>query len=161
MARGGSDRMPIFEHVIQIVTADRYPISGDELARFSVEVKHYLSRSGILGDVFVQETGRPESLLEIQAIVMDRANTLQEVSGALRQAWLAVAYSDFEAATCLWYANGTILRFVTAMDRERGGVYVTGEAIASGGPYERLVERFEHDFGDVHGGLGLMPPREP
>jgi hypothetical protein len=150
----------MIERVIQMVSTGSYPSSGEGLARFATDAQHYLSQGGILEDVEVDPTDEPTRLLAIRATVTSRAQTLQDVSRTLRQAWTALAYAEFEASSCEWYEDGTILRFVTAM-RQGGGVFVSGEVIAQGGPYAQLVERFEHDFGDMHGGLAPMPKREP
>jgi hypothetical protein len=147
----------MIERVIQMLVADGYPSSGDKLAGLSVDAEHYLSQSGILEEVSVRQTGEPECLLAIQATVTSRAQSLQDVSTTLRRAWAALASSAFEASSCAWYQDATVLRFVTVM---KGGVFVSGEVVAQGGPYAQLVEKFEHEFGDMHGGLGPRPKRE-
>jgi hypothetical protein len=148
----------MIERIIQIVTTGSYPSAGDTLARFATDASHYLSQSGVLEDIDVQQTDEPLRLFEIRATVSAKARTLQEVSTTLRQAWTALAYTEFEASSCERYEDGTILRFVSAK-REGGGQFVTGEIVAQGGPYAQLAERFEHEFGDMHGGLAPMPRR--
>jgi hypothetical protein len=145
----------MIERVIEAIASDGYPSSGDSLARFATDAEHHLSKSGMLEDVDVDQTGEAKCLLAIRATVTGRARTLQDVSTALRQAWAALGYSDFQAASCTWYSDATVLRFVTGIASQR--TFVTGEIVARGGPYEKLVETFEHDFGDVHGGLSPMP----
>jgi hypothetical protein len=151
----------VIERVIQMVIANAYPTSADGLAGFAVDAEHYLGRTGTLQDIEIHQAGRPECLLEIRAAVAERTGTLQEVSTALREAWLALAYAEFEAASSVRYSDATVFRFVTAMDRGTGGVlYVTGEIVVDRGPYPRLVDRFEREFGDLQGGLTPRPGRE-
>jgi hypothetical protein len=147
----------MIERVIQMVSTGAYPLAGEPLARFSEDAQHYLTQGGILDDLFVETTDEPECLLRIEAAVTVRAQTLHDVSRTLRQAWTALAFTEFEAASCDRYSDATLLRFVTAK-RESGGVFVTGEVIAKGGAYSDLAERFEHDFGDMRA-LVPMPKR--
>jgi hypothetical protein len=153
--------MSPIDHVIQSLSAAGYPISGDALATFSNAAELHFGKGGVLDHIDVHQTGELERLLEIRATVTKRAHTLQEVSAALRPAWAALAFSEFEASTCTWYQDGTVLRFATAAEQGgRGGMFATGEVIVSGGTYSSLVERFENEFGDMHAGLRPMPPRE-
>jgi hypothetical protein len=146
----------MIERVIQLVADNSYPSSGESLITFSTQAQHYLSQSGVLADLEIRQTDDPLCLLAIQAKVTSRAHTLQEVSMTLRQAWSALAYAQLEAASCERYEDGTVLRFVTAT-KQGGGLFVSGEVIAQGGAYAGLVGRFEHEFGDMHGGLVPMP----
>jgi len=151
----------VIERVIEMIIAKAYPVPADKLSAFSMEAEHYLSRNGTLEAIEIHQTERPECLLEIRAMVAEKTKTLQEISAALREAWSALASAEFESASTVWYSDATILRFVTAMNRGQGTFYVTGEVVVDRGPYARLVERFEREFGDLHGGLAARPPREP
>jgi hypothetical protein len=149
----------MIERVIEMVSTGAYPLAGEALATFSADAQHYLTQGGILDDVFVETTDEVGCLLRIEASVTSRAQNLHDVSRTLRQAWMALAFAEFEAASCDRYSDGTVLRFVAAK-REGGGVFVSGEVIAKGGAYAQLAERYEHDFGDMRA-LVPMPTREP
>src|SRR5262245_5359216 len=118
----------MIERVIRLAVTSNQPSSADNLAGFSADAVHYLGRTGVLDDIQVQHGGEPHCLLDIEAAVTDRAQTLQDVSATLKQAWTALAYSDFEASSCVWYADGAVLRFVTAM--EQRSLFVTGVVVA-------------------------------
>jgi hypothetical protein len=147
----------MIERVIQMVSSGTYPLAGEPLAQFTADAQMYLGQGGILDDLFVETTDEPNCLVRVEAVVTPRAQTLHDVSRTLRQAWTALAFTEFEAASCDRYSDATVLRFVTAK-REGGGVFVSGEVIAKGGEYPKLAERFEHDFGDMRG-LVPMPTR--
>ena len=145
----------VFESVISEVVSTASASSGDNLTGFVYDAEHYLSENEVLVDVSVRRTAEPRCLLVIDARVTDKATTLQDVASTLREAWVSLAYAEFEASSCAWYREATLLRFVTVMSGPR--LFVTGRVIASGGPYDRLVERFVREFGELHGPLDSVP----
>lgn len=141
----------MIERVIDLVCQNARPGSGTNLEGFVTDADFYLWKSGFLDAIRVRQTDRPQRMLEIEATVTDKAQSLQEVAWALREAWTNLAYADFEASSCRWYREGTVLDFVTIM-RERG-VFVTGRMFATGTSQAELVARFVRDFGPMYGEL--------
>ena len=138
---------PVIDRLIETAA----PSSGADLDGFALDADYALFECAAIADRRLRTTDDPRCLVIIEASVSETVADLQEVGRALRIVWARLAYQDFQACTSVRYREATVLRFVTYL--ARGNLFVTGCLVASGGPYARLVDRFERDFQKLDGSL--------
>jgi hypothetical protein len=137
----------VIEHLLAIAA----PSSGENMLGFVIDLDHALFERPDLTEPHIRATDDPRCLVVAETAVGDSVQSLQEIAAALRDVWDGIAYKDFEASSCVWYEEATVLRFATCL--ERGHLFVTGRIVVSGGPYPMLVESYNRDFGWLRGPL--------
>ena len=132
----------MIERVIAQVLASVPVSTGDDLSGFWHDADEFLGRQ--FCDAVVRSTNDPACLIDARATLDEEVTSLQDVGSRLKEIWDAIAYSAFEASSFSRYREASVFRFVTVIT---GDVFcVTGRIVVSGGPYERLADKFERDF---------------
>lgn len=135
----------MIENLIHQLTATLPPSSGLNLQGFTADLEHALrNKPGFFTSAQVKLGPDPSRLIEATALITDEAKSLQDVKQALLDIWRATAYSFFQASSCIWYQEATVLRFVSIISPEE--FFVSGVITAQAGPYARLAKEFEQKF---------------
>lgn len=129
------------DDVISRTIAWARPSDGDNLTGFIIDADHAFESTGMFDSVRIERTGDPRRLVVISLVARAAVPTLQDISGALRDAWSGLAYLGFQAVGIERFQDATVMTFVTAT--EDGGLCVTGEATATSPRYGQLVRDFE------------------
>ena len=138
----------MIENLIDQVVSALPPSSGADLSGFTLDLDHALwKKRGTFTSAQIKRSPDPACLVEVTAVVSDSAKSLQEVKKSLLDIWRSTAYTFFQASSCIWYQEATVLRFVCISSSEK--FFVSGAITASGGPYERLAKEFEQKFGPL------------
>jgi hypothetical protein len=146
----------MIEEVISSVIENMRSSSNDVSEGFFVDVDHFLEQCQALQSVQFEPSSDPRSLVVAIAEVDSSVESIQDLTYALKEVWGAIAYLHFEATSIQWFKEATVLRFVTVISDEN--YYVTGTIRVAGPHYPLLVQRFERDFGDMHGPLPSLLP---
>jgi hypothetical protein len=135
----------MIELIVQRVIEAIPPSSGDDFLGFYYDVEHYFVDSN---SAFVHATAAVRDdnscLLEMRGDIAPHISSLQEISGELHDLWRTLAYPHFQASSCKWYQEATVLRFVTVIHDDL--FYVTGKVMVGGGHYAELIKKFERDY---------------
>lgn len=141
----------MIEEVISSVIENMRSSSNDVSEGFFLDVDHFLEECQALQSVQVESSSDPRSLVVATAEVDPSVDSIQDLTFALKEVWAAIAYLHFEATSIQWFKEATVLRFVTVISDDN--YYVTGTIRVAGPHYPLLAQRFERDFGDMHGPL--------
>jgi hypothetical protein len=135
----------MIEKITSEIVTTLPPISGADLGGFTEDLRYALWKNrSVLASAQVERTPDPSRLLSVAVTVSDAAASLQDVKQSLLDVWRYCAYTYFQASSCDWYKEATVLRFVSVIARKDH--FVSGQIIAGDGPYAQLVEEFEQQF---------------
>lgn len=149
----------MIERVISDIVRSIPPSSGDNLTGFVIDADHFFGQCEALESVAVNRSPNPLSLLEIRANAAMSVDTVQDLSRSLIDAWESIAYGHFQASAVHFYKEATVLRFITVISGD--AFYVSGIVHVAGPNYPNLAQRFERDFGAMHGPLSSFSRGEP
>lgn len=145
----------MIEKVIEELVATLPPPDRSNRLGFHWDLASALERCSALREPSVSVTPDPRRIFDVRATVAQSVPSLQDLARELERVLDVVQYLDFRTSSIVWFREATVARFATSPG---AGLYlVTGRIEVSGGPYSRLVERFEYDF-DEDGPLPTLPP---
>jgi hypothetical protein len=137
--------MKMIESIIQRVMDSTRPSSGSDLLGFEMDSVAYFGGNKAFLNAKVSRTGDPSCLLEMHGEIRKHIKSLQQIRSVLNKIWFDLEYRHFQATSCVWYKEATVLRFVTVISDN--AFYVTGKMIVGGGHYSQLVEKYEREYG--------------
>lgn len=145
----------MIESVISLVQLSSSPSSGDDLKGFVMDVDEAFYSASLFQESDVITSFDHSCLVKVHASIAPTIMSVQQISDALQQIAYRIGYQYLTATAITWYQEATVLRFVTVTTSN--GFYVTGMAVTTGSKYKKLVDRFDREFGNLHGPLKPYP----
>lgn len=141
----------MIEETIQDVAAGTVASSGDNLTGFEIDLDHALFQAGLAEDARIIRSDDDVSMLNVSIALPASFGSIAQVSLALAEVLMVIAYDTFHAAAFAYYRDAAILRFVTAVPSQ--GLRVTGTILVHGTSYEKLAEKDRPGVPPMPGGL--------
>jgi hypothetical protein len=151
----------MIEQTIDIALAEMAISSSENLDGFVIDADSLLGGMDIAGSCKVVTTNDKRNSVKAVVTLNAKAHSVQKVCDEAQNAWLKLAYNDFQAASLVAYEEGVVLRFVTTAKESQ--LCVTGSVLLSSDAYQRIYEEYlaKYAFAGIQrqhvpGHLGLM-----
>lgn len=137
--------MDPFRTVLSSIQDISSPIQGGSLLGFRADLVEFLGRQPEFTNVELSPADQTTQL-SVTISLTTEAESIQQVSFALAEAWVALAYHSIQATSTTWYQEAMEFRFVTL---PASGTYFAAGTLVVGGPrYREIASQYRSRTGE-------------